>query len=541
MSVANRPEPGRALTLAPRGVVTCPHALASEAGVEVLKAGGSAVDAAIAANAALSVLYPHGCGIGGDAFWLIYDARQRSVQFLNSSGRAPATATLESFRERGLSEIPFRGLLSVTVPGAVDGWITAHARYGRLPFPRLFEAAVGYAREGFPVTERVANYIEEALDLLRATPDTARMYLKDGRTPREGERLIQPDLARTLEAVATGGREAFYEGEIAREICRYSQEHGGLHSERDFAAQRSEWGEPLATTYRGVTIYQTPPNTQGLTLLLLLNMLEGDELGSLEYLGADYVHLLVEAKKLAFADRKRYIADPAFAKVPVAELISKEYAGQRRALIDPRRAARWKRVEPGSLAGDTVYIATVDAEGNAVSLIQSVYGVFGSGVVAGRTGVLLHNRGAYFSLDPSHPNRLEPGKRPLHTLMASLAFRNGQLWGVFGTMGADGQPQIHLQVYSAMIDFGLNLQEAIEAPRWLSGRFYPGDPQDLLNLEGRFPAHTLTELEARGHIVDRWGPWHRRAGHAHGIILQPDTGTRMGAADPRSDGAAIGY
>ena len=285
----------------------------------------------------------------------------------------------------------------------------------------------------------------------------------------------------------------------------------------------------------------TPPPTQGLAVLEMLNLVEPYDLGAMEYLGPDHVHLLVQAKMLAFHDRDRLLADPDFAKVPVERLLSRAYADERRRLIDPARALPWDGVPTSaSLAGDTVYVCAVDAEGNAASLIQSLYGVFGSGVVAGSTGVVLQNRGAYFSLDPQHPNRLEPGKVPFHTLIASLAFRGDRLWQVFGCMGADGQPQIHLQAYTAMIDFGRSVAEALASPRWLSGRFVLGDPRDLLNMEGRFPEPTFTELARRGHRIHRWGPWSELAGHAHGITVDPERGTRLGAADPRSDGAALG-
>ncbi|MBI2467654.1 MAG: gamma-glutamyltransferase, partial [Candidatus Rokubacteria bacterium] len=324
------------------------------------------------------------------------------------------------------------------------------------------------------------------------------------------------------------------------ELARASRSGGGLLDEADLAATRAEWGASLVGAYRGVTLHETPPPTQGFTALLILAMVEDDDVARLGYQSGDYVHLLVEAKKVAFADRNRYLADPARAAVPVERLLDPAYARRRRGLIRTDRAQAWDRVPAGSLQGDTVYVAVVDGEGNAVSLIQSIYFGFGSGVVAGRTGVLLHNRGAYFSLDPTHPNCLAPGKQPAHTLMASLAFEGERLRWVAGSMGADGQPQIHVQLYSALIDFGLDLQQAIEAPRWLAGRFVLGDPREPLNLECRFPAETLAALEARGHLVNLWEPWSELAGHANGIEVQPGTDTRMGAADPRSDGAAVG-
>ncbi|HET8576969.1 MAG TPA: gamma-glutamyltransferase [Methylomirabilota bacterium] len=324
-------------------------------------------------------------------------------------------------------------------------------------------------------------------------------------------------------------------------MTRWAREHGGLFTERDFAEQRARWSEPLSTVYRGVTVYETPPPTQGLSVLQMLNLLEPIDLGAKDYLGPDHLHHLVQAKQIAFHDRDRLIGDPEFVKVPVERLLSRAYADERRRLLDPHHALPWDRVpSSGSLTGDTVYIGAVDREGNAASLIHSIYFNFGSGLVAGRTGVVLQNRGVHFSLDPAHPNRLEPGKRPLHTLIASLAFKGDRLWQAFGCMGADGQPQIHLQAYTAMIDFGLDIRAAVESPRWLAGRFAIGDPRDLLNMEGRFPEATYVELERRGHVVNRWGPWHQLAGHAHGITIDPATGLCTGAADPRSDGAAIG-
>jgi gamma-glutamyltranspeptidase/glutathione hydrolase len=524
-------------------MVTAPHALASQAGVAILQAGGSAVDAAIAAAAVLCVVYPHMTSPGGDAFWLIYDARAGAVRSLAAAGRAAAAARLDWFSARGLSEIPVRGIVpaTLTVPGAVDGWCQAHAAYGRLPLATDLAAAVGCARDGVPITARVAQWIERSADVLAADPAAARIFLAGGTTPPAGWRCTNPDLARTLERLSEG-RAGFYEGETAREMARHAREHGGFFTERDFAAQRATWGASISATYRGVTIHETPPPSQGVSVLQALRLLEPWELGALPFLGPDHVHLLVQAKQIAFHDRDRFVADPEFSPVPIARLLSPEYADERRALMDRERALRWDRVpSSGSLTGDTVYVAAVDALGNAVSLIQSLYFGFGSGVVAGRTGVVLQNRGAYFSLDPAHPNRLEPGKRPLHTLIASLAFKNGRLWQVVGCMGADGQPQIHLQVYTAMIDFGLDIQRAVEAPRWLAGRFALGDAREVLNLEGRFPPATLAELARRGHAINRWEAWNELAGHAHGITIDPATGARVGGADPRSDGAAIGY
>jgi gamma-glutamyltranspeptidase/glutathione hydrolase len=325
-------------------------------------------------------------------------------------------------------------------------------------------------------------------------------------------------------------------------MARFSQSLGGFFAQADFARQTSVWGAPLTALYHGVEIFNTPPPTQGFSVLEMLNLIEPHDLGRMDLLGPDRAHLLVQAKQIAYHDRDLLLADPDFSEVPVEMLISKSYASKRRQLIDPGSALRWDHVPSrGSLAGDTVYLAAIDRDGNAVSLIQSLYGAFGSCVVAGDTGVVLQNRGAYFSLDPHHPNRLEPGKIPLHTLIASMAKRNGRLWSVLGCMGADGQPQIQLQLYTAMIDHGLDIQEAIEMPRFLSGRFALGEARDTLHMEGRFPAKTMVALERRGHIVNRWESWNEMAGHAHGITIDAASGVLSGGSDPRSDGAAIGY
>ena len=535
---------GRPVTMGPKGMVTSPHSLASAAGVDVLRAGGSAVDAAIATSAALSVLYPHMTSVGGDAFWLIYDAKTRAVRYLDGGGRAAATGTVEWFKSHGHSEIPFRGILpaTLTTPGAVSSWAEAHAAYGRLPLARNLETAIGYARDGFPVTERLAGFIELASPDLAPHAETMAIFMPGGKVPRAGSKLTNPNLARTLEAIGRDGRAGFYEGEVGRELARFAKEKGGFFTEADLKAQSARWGEALKGTYRDVTLYETPAPTQGFTVLEMLNLLEPLELHKREYLGADHAHLLVQAKQIAYHDRDRHLADPRFADVPMERLISKKYADERRGLMDPARALPWDKVPSyGSLSGDTVFIAVVDAEGNAVSLIHSLYGVFGSAVVAGNTGVVLQNRSAYFNLDPAHPNHVEPGKTPLHTLIASMGFRDDKLWSVVGCMGADGQPQIHLQTYINLIDFGCDIQAALESPRWLSGRFGLHEPRDTLHIEARFPKATIDELERRGHILDRWGDWNEFAGHAHGIVVDPQSGMRYGGSDPRSDGAAIGY
>ena len=535
---------GRPVTMGPNGMVTSPHSLASQAGVDVLRAGGSAVDAAIAVSSVLSVVYPHMTGLGGDAFWLIHDAKTGSVRYLDGGGRAAASASLDAFAQRGLTEIPFRGILpaTVTTPGAVASWGEAHRAYGRLPLARSLESAIGYAQSGFPVTARLSGWIEQVMSDLQPHAETMAIFMPAGKVPAPGSKLTNPDLANTLRAIASDGVDGFYRGAVGRELARFSAEKGGLFTEADLGSQTARWGEPLKGQYRDLVLYETPAPTQGFSVLEMLNLLEPFELHKREFQGPDIVHLMVQAKQLAYHDRDNFLGDPAFVSVPMDKLISKAYADERRPIIDPKHALPWDKVPSyGSLTGDTVYIATVDAQGNAVSLIHSLYGVFGSAVVAGGTGVVLQNRGAYFTLDPAHPNRLEPGKTPLHTLIASIGFRNDRLWSVVGCMGADGQPQIHLQTYINLIDFGLDIQQALESPRWLSGRFGLGGPRDTLHIEARFPKATIDTLEQRGHLVERWDNWNELAGHAHGIVIDPHSGMRLGGSDPRSDGAAIGY
>ena len=535
---------GRPPTLAPHGMVASSHSLASAAGIDVLRAGGSAVDAAIAASAALAVIYPHMTSVGGDAFWLIYDAGARRVRYLDGGGRAARGASIESFRSRGMEAVPLRGVLpaTMTVPGSVASWCAAHAAYGRVPLARDLSAAVEYARDGFPVTARVAAAIEGCVEEGAFNGDAARVFLPEGRVPQVGQRFTNRGLARVLERIAADGADGFYAGETARALADFARAEGGFFDEKDLRAQKSSWGEPLRGTYRGIEIHETPAPTQGFTVLEMLNLIEPWDVGAMDPRGPDLVHLMVQAKQIAYHDRDRLLADPEFSAVPVERLVSKAYAEKRRALVRMDRALPWDEVPSyGTLSGDTVFVCAVDAQGNAAALIQSLYSFFGSGVVAGDTGIVLQNRSAYFSLDPGHPNRLEAGKRPMHTLIASLALRDGRLWQTFGCMGADGQPQIHLQGYVGLIDFGLDIQQVLETPRWLSGRFGLGEPRDLLNIEGRFPVATVHELERRGHVVNRWPDWMELAGHAHGITIDPASGMRIGGADPRSDGAAIGY
>ena len=525
-------------------MVTSPHSLASAAGVDVLRAGGSAVDAAIATSAVLAVVYPHMTGLGGDAFWLIHEGKTGKVKYLNGGGRAAASAQLAWFTAKGLEEIPLRGIVpaTLTVPGAVASWVEAHRAYGRLPLARSLASAIGYARDGFPITERLAGFIKMMAAELAKYPELAALLLPAGAPAEARAKVTNANLARTLDAIAASGWSGFYEGPVAAEMARFARARGGIFAASDFAKQTATWGEPLVGRYRDITIYNIPPPTQGFTVLEMLNLLEPYDLRNLGFLGPDHIHVLVQAKQIAYNDRDRFLADPDFVDVPIDRLTSKQYARERATLMDPKSAIPWDKVPSyGSLEGDTIYIAAFDRDGNAASLIQSLYGVFGSCVVAGNTGIMLQNRGAYFSLDPNHPNRLEPGKIPLHTLIASIATRNDKLWSAFGCMGADGQPQIQLQAYVGMIDFGLDVQQAIEMPRFLSGRFALGEARDTLHMESRFPPGTIDALERRGHPIHRWNSWNSQAGHANGITVDHQSGTLIGGSDPRSDGAAIGY
>ena len=531
----------RPVTMAPHGLVASPHYLASQAGVDILKKGGSAVDAAIATNAVLNVVYPHMCGIGGDAFWLIYDAEKKDLAFLNASGRSPYGANIDYFKKAGMNSIPLRGLLPVTVPGAVDGWFEAHGRYGKLSMSYLLAPAIAYAKEGYPITHIFSLKIHEAAFDLSRFPVSKNLFLPGGKVPKPGELLTNKGLANSLEKIAHEGRDVFYKGEIARKIVKFSEENGGLLSEKDFEDMKSIWGKPISTIYRDYTVFETAPNSQGLAALMILNLLEDYDLSSLVYQSPDHLHLMIEAKKVAFADRNRYISDPDLVKIPVDELLSKEYASRRRSLIRQDRAADATAVFPGSFGRDTIYLCVVDESGNAVSLIQSLYFSFGSAVVAGDTGIVLQNRGAYFSLNPNHVNCLQPHKRTFHTLMASMTFKARKPYMIFGTSGADGQPQTHVQVMTSVFDFGLNIQSAIEAPRWLSGPRLVNQPEGYLTLEGRFSLEVIEELRKRGHQVNIVEDWSSDMGCAHGIIIHPENGLRMGGSDPRSDGAAIGY
>lgn len=551
MSHPNGPRTGRPPVLASRGVVSTPHYLASASGLDALRRGGSAVDAAIAANATLCVVYPHMAGLGGDGFWLIAGPNTGGVQALDASGPAAMKATRDYYREHGCTDqIPARGALAaLTTPGVVDGWRLAHERHGRLPWASLLADAIEYARNGMAITRSLADWLAADESILQRFPETARIFLPTGKAQREGARLVQPELAQTFEELAaSGARAAFYEGPIARRICDTLSPMGSPLSTDDFASYQAQWVKPISTTYRGHEVFQMPPSTQGFAALQILNLLEGFDVAAWGDGTADYYHHMVEAVKVAFADRDEWLTDPAHVNIPLDQLLSKDYATARRKLIDPRQALA--DIEPGlkygatfdrrSPDGDTVYFCVTDADGLVVSNIQSIYHDFGSAVVGGDTGIIMQNRGSFFSLDDNHPNRLEAGKRTFHTIIPAMMLKDGEPVLAYGSMGGEGQPQTQAAMLTRMVDFGYDVQQAIEAPRWLMGRTWGMASRDLW-LESRIADEAARELGLRGQPVKLVGPWDGTLGHAQAIRIDRKTGLFEGGADPRGDGAALGY
>src|SRR5918993_4737232 len=469
----------RSVVMARNGAIATSQPLASAAGLKVLQDGGNAIDAAVTAAAVLAVVEPTMNGVGGDLFAIVYSAKTKKVHGLNASGRAPAAATLDEFKKRNVQRIPVRGELSVSVPGVVDGWHELLAKHGKRTLAQALEPAIQYAREGYAVSEIIADQWKSAESMLGRDPRAAAVFLPGGKAPAPGDVFKNPQLAASLELIAREGRDAFYKGTIAKAIADDMQRRNGLLTAKDLADHRSDWVEPLSTTYRGYQMLELPPNTQGIAALEMLNILEGFDLKSLGHNSAASLHLMVEAKRIAFADRGAWLADPASTPPQALErMLSKEYAAERRKQIDPQKAAtEYKplalagRTTPGegedpSGRGDTIYLAAADSEGNVVSLIQSIYETFGSGIVAGDTGIVLHDRGALFSLDANHPNALAPGKRPFHTLIPAMVMKDGAPWVSFGVMGGDMQAQGHVQVLVNLVDFGMNIQDAGEAARF---------------------------------------------------------------------------
>jgi gamma-glutamyltranspeptidase/glutathione hydrolase len=529
--------------MARNGIIATSQPLASAAGLAVLQQGGNAIDAAVTAAAVLSVVEPTMNGVGGDLFALVYDPKTKRVRALNASGRAPAAATIEEFKRRNLTSIPYRGELAVSVPGVVDGWSELLAKHGTIGLDKALAPAIRYARDGYAVSEIIAHQWKAEEDTLARDSSASATFLIDGRAPRTGEIFRNPKLAASLELVAKGGRDAFYRGPIAKAIGDDMQRRKGLLTAADLAAHTSDWTDPIATNYKGHDVLEFPPNTQGVVALEMLNVLEGFDLKALGHNSAAYLHLLVEAKKIAFADRDAWLADPkATSPEALRRMLSKEYATQRRKEIDPERAAReYKPLSLGSSTpsgearppahGDTIYLTAADKDGNVISLIQSIYESFGSGIVAGDTGIALHNRGTSFSLNPAHPNALAPGKRPFHTLVPAMVMKDGRPFLSFGVMGGDMQPQGHVQVLLNLIEFGMNVQEAGEAPRFRH-------TANGLLIESAITPEARFGLDQRGHrLTSGVGSF----GGFQGILFDHKTGVMMGGSDPRKDGLAIGW
>ena len=540
---AGNPRSTRSVVMARNGVIATSQPLATAAGLRVLQSGGNAIDAAITAAAVLSVVEPTMNGIGGDLFAIVYSAKDKKVHGLNASGRAPAAATLAEFKRRGLQRIPLRGELSVSVPGVVDGWSELLAKHGTITLEQALQPAIRYAKDGYAVSEIISYQWQDQQSTLARDPAAAATFLIDGRAPRAGEVFSNPKLAASLELIAKGGRDAFYKGPIAKAIGDDMARRKGLLTTADLAAHTSDWTDAISTPYKGHQVLEFPPNTQGAVALEMLNILEGYDLKALGHNSAAYLHLLVESKKIAFADRDAWLADPA-ATPPDAlrRMISKDYAAERRKEINPDRAAReYKPLSIGGPSapgeehpvahGDTVYLTAADKDGNVISLIQSLYEAFGSGIVAGDTGIALHNRGSLFSLRAGHPNALAPGKRPFHTLVPAMVLKDGRPWLSFGVMGGDMQPQGHVQVLLNLIEFGMNVQEAGEAPRFRH-------TSNGLALESAISPEARFGLDARGHrLITSIGAF----GGFQGILIDPKTGVLIGGSDPRKDGLAIGW
>jgi gamma-glutamyltranspeptidase/glutathione hydrolase len=551
--ITGQPFATRSEVIAPEAMAATSHPLATQIALDTLRRGGSAMDAAIAANAALGLMEPTGNGIGGDLFAIVWDPKTRKLYGYNGSGRSPRALTLAWFRENGYTDIPPHGPLPVTVPGTVDAWFALHGRFGRLPMREVLQPTIDYARKGHPVHETIAYYWGRSVPVLSKWPGFAEQFTIDGRAPRKGELWRNPNLANTLETISREGRDAFYKGEIARRIDAYFRDNGGFLRYEDLAAHQGEWVEPVSTTYRGVEVWELPPNGQGIAALQMLNILEGYDFSQIPFGSAEHVHLFVEAKKLAFADRARWYADPDFfpegdrqaAQALVQRLISKDYAAERRALIDRHRAAR--AVDAGAVLnqGDTIYLTTADRDGMMVSLIQSNYRGMGSGMAPPGLGFIFQDRGEQFVLKEGHPNSYAPGKRPFHTIIPAFITRDGKPWVSFGVMGGAMQPQGHVQIVMNLVDFGMNLQEAGDAPRIHhdgstdpAGQIVEMRDGGVLNLETGFPYETIRELMRRGHRIQfADGPY----GGYQAIARDHDNGVYIGASESRKDGQAAGY
>jgi len=532
----------RSEVIAKHGMAATSQPLATQVALDILKNGGNAIDAAIAANATIGLMEPTGNGIGGDLFAIIWDAKTQKLYGLNASGRSPKSLTLEHFKENEINRIPALGPLPVSVPGCVDGWFEMHKKFGTMKMAEILQPAINYAREGFPVSELIAYYWERNAHSLKQFKGFEEIYMPNGKAPAKGEIFKNPYLANTLEKIAKGGRDVFYKGEIAKAIDAYMKEMGGFLSYEDLASHKSEWIDPVSTNYRGYDIWELPPNGQGIAALQILNILENYDIAAMGFGSTEYLHVLTEAKKLAFEDRAKYYADPAFSNVPVQELISKEYARKRNELINPERAAR--SYTPGELEqGNTIYMTVADQWGNMVSLIQSNYRGMGSGMTPTGLGFVLQDRGEMFTLEEGHANCYAPGKRPFHTIIPAFITKDGKPYVSFGVMGGAMQPQGHAQIVVNLIDFGMNLQEAGDAPRMqhLGSSEPTGEKMTnggTLVLESGFDYEVIRELMKKGHKIayDLGG-----YGGYQAIMWDEKNGVYFGASESRKDGQAAGY
>jgi gamma-glutamyltranspeptidase / glutathione hydrolase len=534
-SIAQDRSQARSMVISRQGIVATSQTLASQAGAEVLARGGSAVDAAIAANAVMGVVEPMNASIGGDLFAIYWDAKTGTLTGINASGWAPKAWTIERLRQKGITKMPESGIDSATVPGCVDGWVKLHQRFGRLPWADLFRPAIYFASNGFPVTELIHDYWQGGVQYLSTDKYGASVYLPNGTAPAVGQVFRNPDLAHALELVAKNGAAAFYRGAIAQAILRTSDKAGGVMRADDLAEFAAEWVTPISTTYRGWKVYELPPNGQGIATLSMLNIMEQFPIPQLAYLSPEAFHYKIEAQKLAYQDMLRYVADPRFAKVPVEGMISKEYARERAALIDADHAhCDVAPGKPPASGGETVYLTAVDKDGNIVSLIQSPYADFGSGNCVEGMGFHLQNRGALFELDPRHPNALAPRKRPLHTIIPAFMEKGSAHIG-FGIMGGFNQAQAHAEFVSDLVDHGMNIQAALEAPRFTKMTFGGCDVQ----IERRVPEATRRELLRKGHKLEVCGDYSSAMGGGQAVMHDASTGVNYGASSPRKDGAAV--
>lgn len=534
----------RSEAIAANGMAATSQPLATQVALDILQAGGSAVDAAIAANALLGLVEPTGCGIGGDLFAIVWDPKENKLHGLNGSGRSPAEMTLETFSERGITTIPKRGALPVSVPGCVDGWFELHGKFGKLEMKELLAPAIRYAKEGAPITEVIAHYWELNAVHLQDFPEFKEVYMPGGKTPAKGELFKNPELAWSYEQIAEGGRDAFYDGIISTRIIVSMVAQHGLMTLDDLKAHESTWVEPVSTNYRGYDVWELPPSGQGIAALQILNILEAYDIAAMGFGSTEYVHAFVEAKKLAFEDRARFYADPDFNKIPVERLISKEYAAERRALIDLKHAANSYPAGNASLEeGDTIYLTVADKDGMMVSFIQSNFRGMGSGVIPKNCGFILQNRGELFDLTPGRFNTYEPKKRPFHTIIPAFITKDGKPYISFGVMGGATQPQMHAEIVMNLIDFDMNLQEAGDAPRILhSGSSQPTGTKmhdgGSISLESGFPYETSRDLSHMGHDVRiQVGPY----GGYQAILWDAEKGVYFGASESRKDGHAAGY